>query len=318
MKKAILVFALFLTACGDGATNQNAVATQSTPAPVLMPTPVPRQSPDTDLERTFAEIAKDAKGKVGVSAVVFETGQNASLNGGERFAMQSVYKVPISMAIMSAIDAGKYRPDQDVEIRKEDFVAAGQASLLRDNFPNGTTIPLWHVIEYAISQSDGTASDVLMKMAGGPAAVQKFVNEAKLTDIVIQNTEKELGKDVKLQYQNSATPDAAVALLAELKTGTSIERERGKLIMDFMNESATGPNRLRGMLPENAYVAHKTGTSGTRDGVTAATNDIGLISLPNGNFMAIAVFVGDSSADEKTRDLIIARIAKAAWDKWGQ
>ena len=318
MKKVILIFALFLTACGDGATNQNTAVVQSTPAPVTMPTPVPRQAPDADLERTFAEIAKDAKGKVGIAAVVFETGQNASLNGGERFAMQSVYKVPIAMAVMHEVDAGKYKPEQEVEIKKEDFVAAGQASALRDKFPNGTKLPLWELIGYAISQSDGTASDVLMRMAGGAAGVQKFVNEAGLTDIVIQNTEKELGKDQKLQYQNSITPEAAVALLTELKTGTSIERERGKLIMDFMNEAVTGLNRLRGMLPENAYVAHKTGTSGTSGGVTAATNDIGLIALPNGNYMAIAVLVGDSSADEKTRDMVIAKIAKAAWDKWGQ
>jgi len=87
--------------------------------------------------------------------------------------------------------------------------------------------------------------------------------------------------------------------------------------MDFMNESAPGQNRLRGMLPDTAYVAHKTGTSGTRDGVTAATNDIGLIVLPNGRYMAIAVFVGDSRADQARREAVIAKIAKAAWDKWG-
>jgi len=72
------------------------------------------------------------------------------------------------------------------------------------------------------------------------------------------------------------------------------------------------------LLPKTTVVAHKTGTSGSREGVTAATNDIGIIYLPNGKDFAIAVFVSDSPADEKTRDAVIARIAKAAWDRWGR
>jgi beta-lactamase class A len=78
----------------------------------------------------------------------------------------------------------------------------------------------------------------------------------------------------------------------------------------------TGPKRIKGLLTKDAVVARKTGTSGTRDGITAATNDIGVIYLPNGKHLAIAVFVSDSPADEKTRESVIARIAKAAFDRW--
>jgi beta-lactamase class A len=60
---------------------------------------------------------------------------------------------------------------------------------------------------------------------------------------------------------------------------------------------------------------HKTGSSGTVNGMTAATNDIGLITLPDGRRLAIAVFVTDSSAEDATRDGVIARIAKAAYDE---
>ena len=316
MKYFLLAFALFLTGCGGAANTSNQAVAESTPAPPVSQTPAPKQAPDVELERQFAEIAKEAKGKVGVAAVVLETGQNASLNANERFSMQSVYKLPISMAVMKQVDAGKFKPDQEVEIRKEDFVKPGQASQLRDNFPNGTKIPLWHVIEYAISQSDGTASDVLLGLAGGPGEVQKYVNEIGVADMSIKNSEKEFSKDWQTQYENYSTPNAAVALLTELKTGASLDRERSKLIMDFMNESVPGQKRLRGLLPESAYVAHKTGTSGTRNGIAAATNDIGIINLPNGNYLLIAVFVGDSEADLKTREEVIAKIAKAAWDKW--
>ena len=81
-----------------------------------------------------------------------------------------------------------------------------------------------------------------------------------------------------------------------------------------MTESIPGAKRLKGQLPAGTVVAHKTGTGGTRDGITSATNDIGIITLPNGMHLAVAVFVSDSSADEPTRESVIGRIAKAAWD----
>ena len=83
-----------------------------------------------------------------------------------------------------------------------------------------------------------------------------------------------------------------------------------------MTESPTGPRRLKGLLPKDATVAHKTGTSGTRNGINAATNDVGIITLPNGRHVAIAVFVAESPADEAAREEVIAKIAKAVWDKW--
>jgi beta-lactamase class A len=84
-----------------------------------------------------------------------------------------------------------------------------------------------------------------------------------------------------------------------------------------MRETPTGPKRLKGLLPNTAVVAHKTGTSGTAGGISAATNDIGLVTLPNGRQVAIAVFVSDSPADLATRETVIAQIAKAIWDSWG-
>ena len=50
-----------------------------------------------------------------------------------------------------------------------------------------------------------------------------------------------------------------------------------------MTETRAGTHRIKGLLPPEAQVAHKTGTSGTEHGITSATNDIGLIQLPTGS-----------------------------------
>ena len=83
-----------------------------------------------------------------------------------------------------------------------------------------------------------------------------------------------------------------------------------------MTETPTGARRLKGLLPVGTVVAHKTGSSGTVNGLTAATNDVGIIQLPNGRYLAIAVFVSDSTADEAAREAVIAEVARAAWEFW--
>nr|AMP47713.1 classA [uncultured bacterium] len=82
-----------------------------------------------------------------------------------------------------------------------------------------------------------------------------------------------------------------------------------------MIETTTGPKRLKGLLPDGTVVAHKTGSSDTNDkGITAATNDIGIITLPNGKHFAIAVYVSDSSEKSDVNEKIIAEICKSVWD----
>jgi hypothetical protein len=61
-------------------------------------------------------------------------------------------------------------------------------------------------------------------------------------------------------------------------------------------------------------VAHKTGSTGTVMGFTAATNDSGVIFLPDGGQLAVSVYVKASTRRDAERDRVIARIARAAFD----
>jgi beta-lactamase class A len=246
---------------------------------------------------------------------VIETGETiASLNAQEHFPMQSVYKLPISMAVMKQVDAGTIKLDQKVAVTKSDFVRAGQHSPIRDQNPAGVDLSVRELIRFAISESDGTASDVLIKLAGGPEAIQSYVSGLGINEMIVANTEKEIGKDWETQYRNYATPDAAVVLLRALHEKRGLSESSQVLLLNYMIESTPGAKRLKGLLPPGTIVAHKTGTSGTEKGITAATNDIGIVTLPNGKHVAIAVFVSDSPAEEATREGVIAKIAKAVWD----
>jgi beta-lactamase class A len=266
------------------------------------------------LRKEFEEIAHDANGRVGVAVMLLESRESAEFRGDERFPMHSVYKLPIAMAVLQRVDRGELKLDQRVKVEPSDFVRKGMSSPVRDKYPDGAELTIAELLRYTLCESDGSASDVLMKLIGGPGKAMLFLEEIHVPDIQVVNYEKEIGLDWETQYRNWATPKGALALLAALQSKRKLSAESQALLLKLMTESIPGAKRLKGQLPAGTVVAHKTGTGGTQDGITSATNDIGIITLPNGTHLAVAVFVSDSSADEATRESVIARIAKAAWD----
>lgn len=313
MNKILLMYALLLVSLTSACSN-----TDTTQEKSVGTTQKADARQNQELRTQLEQIAFAAKGRVGIAAVVLETGETVSLNPHDHFPMQSVYKLPIGMAVMKQVDAGKINLEQKVRVTKDDFGSRGQHSPMRDQNPNGVELSVNELLRYAISESDGTASDVLMKLAGGTGAVQAYLTELKITDMIVLNTEKEIGQDWQTQYRNWASPEAAVSLLRALFERRGLSESSQGLLLKLMTESTPGAKRLKGLLPAGANVAHKTGTSGSQKGITAATNDIGIITLPNGGHLAIAVFVSDSPADEASREGVIAKVAEAVWDKWSK
>ena len=263
----------------------------------------------------LADIAQSAQGRVGASAELLETGKRlVSFHAAEHFPMQSVYKLPIAMAVLRQVDRGVLRLDAEIRVDKSEYIPKSSHSPLRDEHPNGATVTLRELLRLAVSESDGSASDVLLRLLGGSQAVMVFLRDLGIHDVQVEDTEKRMAEEHAAQYRNWATPDGAVTLLRDLLESSVLSPESHDLVLRFMTETTTIPTRIKGLLPAGAIVAHKTGSSGTRNGLTAATNDIGIVTLPDGRYMAIAVFVSDSKADDVTRDRVIAKIARKAWD----
>ena len=284
-------------------------------------TPPPRPAsrsaaPSLDTLRARLRAATTVTGgRVGVAvALLDEAYPPLLLRGEERFHTQSVFKLPTAMAVLAAVDRGELSLDQLVEITSADFVSPRQHSPIRRAHPNGVTLPLAEVIEAAAGNSDGTAADVLLRLIGGPAAVTAHLRGLGIDDWTVGATEREMGSDPEAPARNWTTPLAALQLLLRVEGGTSLSTESHDFLLQVLRDSRTGEARLRAGLPPGTPLAHKTGTAGTNDGFTAATNDIGLVTLPDGRELAIAVFVADSRADAPTREGVIAAVARLAYD----
>ena len=370
----LITLAIFATAC----TRISEITERAPAQPTPSPTPAlhPPEKIDAELERAIAKIAEAAEGKVGVGALLLETGDAAYLERDRHFAMQSVYKLPIAMAVAQQVDTGRYRFNSDIIIQPSDYVRRGYHSPIRNLNPRGTIMRLDDIVRYSLSESDGSASDVLLNLAGGPQKVQEYLNSIGVTDVKVADSTKDISMDWDAQYRNWATPEASVDLLVKLyRRQAGLGTATTSLVFDSMTEAETGRHRIKRGMPQGSSLAHKTGTGGrpsevpgywkkmavsntnsvspnsvvkkTRatptpkpvarktskpsagdddedmsdagkkpNEVFSAVNDIGIITLPDGRHIILAVYVNDSLSDGSTREHVIADIARAVCTRW--
>jgi beta-lactamase class A len=266
------------------------------------------------LHQQIRAIAADAHGKVSVACSLPGTPLNCDLDPTAHPPMQSVFKLPLALTILHQVEQGKFSLDQPIRFLPEDRILPRPYSPLQDKYPDaGVDVPLRTLLEMTVSLSDNTAADILLRLAGGPRVVSEYIASLGITGFHLRDGERALHHDKPLQYRNWFEPRGAVQLLRRIADHSPLTAEHTGLLLGWMRPS-TPTGRLDGDLPSGTSVAHKSGTSDVDNGVAHATNDIGLIALPDGRQLAIAVFVTDSTAEEATRKKVIARIGRAAYD----
>ena len=316
------------------------------------PLPPPTCLPELQVE--IRRLAAAVGGVVGVTAAHLESGESVSLNARQRFPMASVFKLPIAMRLLHQVDRGQVSLDSSVAIARGDL-RLGDSPITRHWRP-GRTQTVRQLLEAMLVHSDNTAADLLLRVAGGPVSVDSRLRELGLDGgIRIDRSEADQMLDfyglrdgappesewspqmfvrlvegvpdaARLTFarawiedpRDSATPAAMCDLLASVQRGEALEPATTMLLLDCMQRARTGHRRLRGLLPADTPVAHKTGTYGTTGGITAAINDAGLVTLPDGSHVAIAVFVKASTRGLDSIERGIARISRATYDYWTQ
>lgn len=268
------------------------------------------------LRQQIQQIVSTKHAIVGVSIVGQNGKDTLSLHGDKLYPLQSVFKYHIALVVLSQIDKGKFSINQKIEIKKKDLLL-NLYSPLREDYPEGASLPISKILEYTVSSSDNIGCDILLRLIGGTKVVDDYFKENGIENISIKYNEEEQQTNTNLQLQNWTTPKAATEALSKFYYNKNelISKESHDFIWKIMRETQTGRNRLRGKLPQGTIVAHKTGSSGVnKQGITLAVNDIGIVFLPNGKHFFISVFVTNSIENAETNEEIIADIAKVTWD----
>ena len=281
---------------------------------------VPDLSP---LQERLERIVRSIRANVGVSVRHVESGAQVAVHGDQRFPMASVYKLPIAVELLTQASERRISLDKQIAIGASDIRPC--CTLSRHHPNGGATLTLLELLDLMMVDSDNTASDVVLKAIGGPPAVQARLKSLGFTGIDVARYEGDINLEMtgvstppphdewtlELQRQlvlqvdpaamreararyladprDTATPDDMASFLDRLQKGELLPPAYTTVLLNLMSRAKTGPARLKGPLPPDTIVAHKTGT------MEEVINDVGIVTLPADSaipgHVAIAVFV---------------------------
>ncbi len=302
------------------------------------------------LEAHFAELARVAGGTVGVAAVHLESGRAAYLNRSERFPMASTVKVPLAVQLLTRVDRGELRLDSMISIQPGDLHPG--SGTLTDLFSQpGVALSVRNLMELMLRISDNSATDVLLRTAGGGDAVNARLSALGVVGMRADRPTVQLigdyigvydlpGDDVSIaefarrsgavtdsgrraalvkfaaDSRDTSTPEAMAVLLGKIHRREGLSERSASLLLDIMTRSTTGADRIKGMLPPGTSVAHKTGSLGPARGIPGGrtVNDVGIVTLPNGAGHLLMVGFVKEAEDAAMGERAIAHIARAAYD----
>lgn len=314
----------------------------------LFAAPLTAQTRDPGLARLEAELTRlstIASGKVGIGIHHLETGRELYLNADEPFPMASTFKVPVAYQLFTLVDQGKVRLDSMVVVQPSDLhPGSGTLTNLFDD--PGVSLSLRNLTELMLLISDNSATDLVLRTAGGGAAVNGRLAQVGVTGIsvdrptilliadaigvknlgpesgwsrqrfgelarAVTDAERTAARETFLKdRRDTSTPRGMTALLTKIYLKDGLTPASADLLLDIMYRCETGQARIKGLLPPNTRVAHKTGTLNM-----GIANDVGIIDLPDGaGHVALSVFVKEATATSELQERTIAQVARAVYD----
>ncbi|MCP4727544.1 MAG: class A beta-lactamase [bacterium] len=265
------------------------------------------------LEQEINTIISTKDAAFGIGIYDLETGDTVFINKSKKFVMMSVVKFPQAVAILKQVDEGRLDIDQYIRFEKDDLLPNMYSPLMDERPDGGFDLTLDEALSYTVSKSDNNVCDMLFKIAGGPGVVESYIQSLGFNNISIGTDYANMGTNTI--YANQSSPEDMIGLLKMFYNKELLSEESHEILWKKLVETSTGPDQIKGLLPEGTIAGHKTGNTGAdSNGVFGAFNDVGIVELPDGNSFAVVVFISDSKEDRESNARIIAEISRAAYD----
>lgn len=295
------------------------------------------------LNALVQSIGQRFNGQVGIAVTSVEDGWTVAYNGDRLMPQQSVSKLWVTMAMLDAVDRGKLTLTSPVTIRPEDLTLFHQpiAAMVKGS---GYTTTLGDLMTRAMTQSDNTANDAILRAVGGPEAVRSYLARRFVDQVRFGPGERLLqagtagltwtqdmaqgrrfyaaraalpmsARQRALDAYIANPPDGASAAgiakaLAKLKRGEMLSAGSTQLLLSTMESARTGPQRVKGGVPAGWRYGHKTGTGQELGAFQAGFNDVGILTAPDGSSYAIAVMIGGTSAPIPERWALMQSVSR--------
>ena len=326
--------------------------------PAAAPLPPPQrfdasaERPPAELEATIDALWRSFPGRTGIAVRRIDGNWSVARRGDEFFPQQSVSKLWVTLATLARIDAGEGALSDQVSITADDLTLFNQPLARRVQSEGVVRESVDTLIERAITGSDNTANDTLLRYAGGPDAVRRYLASRGVSGIRFGPGERLLQSNIAgIQWrqhysvgrgfeaargqvpielrqaalnrylanpEDGAQPQAVVDALAALARGQLLSPASTRRVIDTMHRTTSGPQRLKAGVPPGWRVAHKTGTGQVLGALATGYNDIGIITAPDGTRYAVAVMLASTTASIPERMQLMQAVSRAVAQSHGR
>jgi len=248
-------------------------------------------------------------GRLGVAVIDSRDGALIQHRGDERFPMCSTFKALAAAAVLKGLGADLAGLQRKIRFEKSDLV---EYSPVTGEHAGGDGMTLAELCEAAVTRSDNTAGNLLLKNIGGPEGLTAFARSIGDEVTRLDRIETELNEATPGDPRDTTSPNAMAANLRKLLLGDALLPPARDQLATWMAANTTGDTRLRAGLPKDWRVGDKTGT-----GRHGTNNDIAIVSPPNRPPLLVTAYLTGANIDMGGPNEIIASIGRAVGNAFG-
>lgn len=250
----------------------------------------------------LAKLEASVGGRLGVDIIDSATQRRWSYRADERFAMCSTFKFLAAAAVLKRVDAGQEQLERRI-IYGNDVLVPYSPTTGKHVGGNGLT--LGQLCEAALTLSDNTAANLILKSLGGLEAFNKFVTSLGDKQTRLDRFETELNTAIPGDPRDTTTPAAMSDNLQRVLLGDVLSPASRQQLIAWMRSNKTGDRRVRAGMQPGWTVGDKTGS-----GDYGTTNTIAIIWPPQGKPLLVSIYLTRTKAPEAQRNAVLAEVGK--------
>jgi beta-lactamase class A len=229
-------------------------------------------------------------GRLGVFAVETESGRTLAHRADERFLMCSTFKGLLAAQVLSRVDLGQETLTRLVPYSEKDLIFTSPVT--KAGVAQGA-LSVATLCQAMVEVSDNTAAILLMRSAGGPEGLTRFVRS--LDDAITRSDRFEPESNQSNGILDTTAPRAIVGSVRKTLLGDVLSQNSRELLEGWMIAAKPGLKRLRAAFPADWVGADRPGTS-----LDNETNDYALARPPGRAPLLVAAYY---DAPQLTMDL---------------
>jgi beta-lactamase class A len=274
-----------------------------------------QQTPLQRLQASVERTTRSVNATWGIYVKSIETGEEIAVDADRQMETMSTIKIPLMAEAFEQIKARKFTLTDKYTYADTD--TRGGTGIIRSLAP-GAVLTVKDLITLMIIVSDNTATDVLYRMVGGPAAVNARMDALGLTRTRAQTfaagwfdalrgapSAEAFYREGKHPFGLS-TPREMGTLLERMERGTLVDKASSDLMLEIMRGQL-----YRTRIPRyvTGYrIPHKTG-----DFLPFVGDDVGMLEA-QGKTIIVSIFTGNHFGSGEALENAIGLVARDVAD----